>query len=156
MWVYDTRQDSFVAPIAYPANCLPTVLMYCPANRCLLTNLWTSGFGSTDQLVVIDCASNQIVEMVQVGQNPRPRSGSWDPVHNRVFVPLEDQSSLAVLRVTPSGFEVERGGSVGVKGAGSFRPTILRGPELVRLDCRVLDIQGRDVTDRRELSLIHI
>jgi hypothetical protein len=29
-------------------------------------------------------------------------------------------------------------------------PTILRGAELAWLDCRVLDIQGRDVTDRRE------
>ena len=28
-------------------------------------------------------------------------------------------------------------------------PTVLRGPELARMDVRVLDIQGRDVSDRR-------
>jgi hypothetical protein len=29
-------------------------------------------------------------------------------------------------------------------------PSVLRGPELIGYDCRVLDIAGRDVTDRRE------
>jgi len=33
--------------------------------------------------------------------------------------------------------------------AEPMKPTILRGPDLTKLDCRVLDIQGRDVTDRK-------
>jgi len=42
--------------------------------------------------------------------------------------------------------EKAEGGGMKAERAG---PTILRGPELMRMDCRVLDIQGRDVTERR-------
>jgi len=60
---------------------------------------------------------------------------------------------------TPFGLYLARGiGIVGVEddarpeltnGGRGMKPTILRGPELTKLDCRVLDIQGRDVTERK-------
>ena len=42
----------------------------------------------------------------------------------------------------------ERAEGGGMK-AEPMKPTILSGPELMRMDCRVIDIQGRDVTDEK-------
>jgi len=62
---------------------------------------------------------------------------------NRIYVTIP--SGLAVIRTDPPG--IEESGTVRVEHAGC--PTILRAPELARFEGRVLDIQGRDVTEQK-------
>ena len=52
-----------------------------------------------------------------------------------------------------SGIEDEAGGGrIRLRDeGGGLNKTILFGPELLQMDCRVLDIQGRDVTERKRL-----
>ncbi|MBN2537389.1 hypothetical protein JXB37_03830 [candidate division WOR-3 bacterium] len=80
------------------------------------------------------------------------------PGVNWADITAEGEQPLIAYQ-TDAGLFLARGvGIVGVEdGAEGGRlkaepefPSVLRGPELLLLDCRVLDIQGRDVTDRRE------
>jgi hypothetical protein len=64
-----------------------------------------------------------------------------------VMIPDWGDTAHAVLRLPFSA--VEQGGEPEVRVGGTF-PTVLRGPELARLNVRVWDATGRDVTDRRE------
>ena len=64
-------------------------------------------------------------------------------------VGVSSDNPVCVWRGTVTGVEERaEGGGMRDEGGG-MKPSILRGPELARMECRVLDIQGRDVTSRR-------
>jgi DNA-binding beta-propeller fold protein YncE len=102
--------------------------------------LWVA---DRDTTFVISCRTDSIVAAFAT---TRALDIAWNPIDNFVYVGCYP-NLLCVFGDDMSG--IERAGGFGVR-AELRLPTILRGPELARVDCRVIDALGRDVTDRRE------
>jgi DNA-binding beta-propeller fold protein YncE len=111
------------------------------SNKVYSTNYWEESIA-----YVIDGATREFIGQLDVGWGPF--ACCCNPASNRVYVANWDDNSVSVIRDTAvAGIAQEPG--VPVKEA-EYLPTILRGPVLARLDCRVIDALGRDVTDRRD------
>ena len=93
-------------------------------------------------LAVVDYRADTVAALLDVNAG-RLALGRID---DRVYA--ASSKRLSVIRDGVPGVEEERAEGGGMR-AERVQPTVLRGPELMRMDCRVLDIQGRDVTDRK-------
>ena len=82
-----------------------------------------------------DPDDEEVAQALVEDQLARGRRRQADPQRQRLSVIADSAAGVGASRAEPTG-----------RGWG---PTILRGPELVRLDCPVFDIQGRDVTERK-------
>jgi hypothetical protein len=97
-------------------------------------------------LRVYDCRDDSLlVPRIDVGADPTEMLA--DEVNQRVYVVCRYDSTFYVFRDEEPG--VVEGAEGGRMKAEPERPIILRGAELARLDCRVIDALGRDVTDER-------
>jgi DNA-binding beta-propeller fold protein YncE len=100
------------------------------------------------ELVVVDGAGDSV--LAEFDLEGRPTALAWNPVQNRVYVADYDAGKVVVFRDSLIPGVAEDKAEGGRMKDEPALPTILRGPELKGLDCRVIDALGRDVTDRRE------
>jgi YVTN family beta-propeller protein len=133
--VIDGASDSVIA----------TVQVGRPSWRTLCYNHLNNKVYSTNDtsVSVIDGASNLVLITIPVGRQPMALCHNPDP--NRVYVANYRSSSISVIRDSmPSGIAEGERTSVDAR-----MPTVLYGPDVLRMDCSVLDALGRDVTDRK-------
>ncbi len=104
----------------------------------------------SDQVTVLNCATNQVIASVAVGQGPRALAGN--PFRNRVYVANYYGSSISVLNDSAPGIEESLEPQVTSR---KLEPTVVRGvlflPEAAshkpQATSRLLDISGRKVLD---------
>ncbi len=80
------------------------------------------------------------------GNPPRVNFTDWDGDTDLDMITCDYYGSVFLRRnITPVGLSEERGIPVPFADV----PTVMRAPDLARVEGRVLDASGRDVTDRR-------
>jgi DNA-binding beta-propeller fold protein YncE len=103
--------------------------------------------GNHDSVAVIDCRADTVARRFGTGRGPTAMA--WNPQQSRVYVANWSGASISVFRDSLVPGVADRPDRQRLPDEWSVS-TILRGPELTRRDCRVIDALGRDVTDRRE------
>ena len=93
---------------------------------------------------VVDAATHVVVATLDVAESPS--AAYWSPENDRVYIGCREGTAICVLRdTTVIGIHEQEPYPV-PRWSG---PTIMGGPELLQMDCVVLDIQGRDVTEEK-------
>lgn len=144
--VFDTRADSFLKAIPFPRGLDPRRPMWCPETNHLLTGIYyppLGGMRDTNIVVVVDCATDEIVDVITVGR--KPRALAYNSFNKRIYVTNMVGSSVTVLRDV-----------IGLaEGARTRQATSRVGPTIVRCilplpgrkPAALLDITGRKVAD---------